>query len=78
VDDAVERLKGVRLVCLGDADLGLWRLAHSYPAAQTEMLGVLPKLPVPVLSLAKANKNRLRNPRQDRTQIPNPRLSGKR
>jgi hypothetical protein len=66
VDDAVERLKGVRLVCLGDADLGLWRLANSYPAAQTEVLGVLPKLPAPVLSLAKANKKRLRNPRQGR------------
>ena len=66
VDDAVERLKGVRLVCLGDATLGLWRLANSYPAAQTEVLGVLPKLPAPVLSLAKANKKRLRNPRQGR------------
>ena len=44
VDDAVERLKGVRLVCLGDAKLGLWRLADSYTAAQTEVLGVLPKL----------------------------------
>jgi len=52
VDDAVERLKGVRLVCLGDAGLGLWRLANSYPAAQTEVLGVLPKLPAPLLSLA--------------------------
>lgn len=66
VDDAVERLKGVRLVCLGDADLGLWRLANSYPAAQTEVLGVLPKLPAPVLSLPKANKRRLRNPSQGR------------
>ncbi|MDP2323716.1 MAG: IS1634 family transposase [Gammaproteobacteria bacterium] len=67
VDDAVERLKGVRLVCLGDVDLGLWRLADSYPAAQIEVLGVLPKLPSPVLSLAKANKRRLRKTRQDRT-----------
>lgn len=64
VDDAVERLKGVRLVCLGDAALGLWRLADSYPAAQTEVLAVLPKLAAPVLSLGKANKRRLRNPRQ--------------
>ena len=39
VDDAVERLKGVRLVCLGEAALGLWRLADRYPAAQSEMLG---------------------------------------
>ena len=67
VDDAVERLKGVRLVCLGDADLGLWRLADSYPAAQTEVLGVLPKLAAPLLSLGKANRRRLRNPRQGRS-----------
>jgi len=66
VADAVERLKGVRLVCLGDADLGLWRLADSYPAAQTEVLGVLPKLAAPLLSLGKANQRRLRNPRQGR------------
>lgn len=64
VADAVERLQGVRLVCLGDAALGLWRLAESYPAAQTEVLGVLPKLGAPVLSLGKANQRRLRNPRQ--------------
>ena len=67
VDDAVERLKGVRLVCLGDADLGLWRLADRYPAAQAEVLGVLPKLTAPVLSLGKANRRRLRNPRQARS-----------
>ena len=66
VNDAVERLKGVRLVCLGDAGLGLWRLADSYPAAQTEVLGVLPKLGAPVLSLGKANRRRLRNLRQGR------------
>lgn len=66
VDDAVERLKGVRLVCLGDPNQGLWRLADSYPAAQTEVLGVLPKLGAPVLSLGKTNKRRLRNSRQDR------------
>jgi hypothetical protein len=66
VDDALERLKAVRLVCLGDTDLGLWRLADSYPAAQTEVLGVLPKLAAPVLSLTKANKRRLRNPRHGR------------
>ena len=67
VDDAVERLKGVRLVCLGDAKLGLWRLADSYSAAQTEVLGVLPKLAAPVLSLGKANRRRLSNPRQGRS-----------
>jgi hypothetical protein len=67
VDDAVERLKGVRLVCLGDAKLGLWRLADSYPAAQTEVLRALPKLGAPVLSLGKANRRRLSNPRQGRS-----------
>lgn len=66
VDDAVERLKGVRLVCLGEPELGLWRLADSYPAAQTEVLAVLPKLPAPVLSLGNANRRRLKNPRQGR------------
>jgi hypothetical protein len=66
VEDAVERLKGVRLVCLGEPELGLWRLADSYPAAQTEVLAVLPKLPAPVLSLTKANVRRLKNPRQGR------------
>jgi hypothetical protein len=66
VDDAVERLKGVRLVCLGEAKLGLWRLADSYPAAQMEVLGALPKLGAPVLSLGKANRRRLSNPRQGR------------
>jgi hypothetical protein len=66
VDDAVARLQGVRLVCLGEAALGLWRLAHSYPAAQTEVLRVLPKLGAPVLSLGKANRRRLTNLRQGR------------
>ena len=66
VADAVERLQGVRLVCLGDAELGLWRLADSYPLAQTEVLGVLPKLGAPLLALGKANQRRLRNRRQGR------------
>jgi hypothetical protein len=66
VEDAAARLQGVRLVCLGDAELGLWRLAESYPAAQSEVLGVLPKLAAPVLSLGKANRRRLRHPRQGR------------
>jgi hypothetical protein len=66
VADAMERLGGVRLVRLGDAEWGLWRLADRYPAAQQEVLDVLPKLPVPMLSLGKANRNRLKNPRQGR------------
>ncbi len=56
----------MRLVCLGDVKLGLWRLADSYPAAQTEVLAALPKLAAPVLSLGKANKRRLRQPHQGR------------
>lgn len=66
VADAMDRLRGVNLICLGDPQLGLWRLADSYPAAQTEVLGVFPKLAAPMLSLRKANKNRLRNPRNGR------------
>jgi hypothetical protein len=66
VVDAVERLKGVRLVRLGEPAMGWWRLADRYPAAQTEVLAVLPKLPSPVLSLGKANIRRLTNPRQGR------------
>jgi hypothetical protein len=54
VEDAVERLKPVNLVCWGEPQLGLWRLADSYPAAQTEGLGVRPKLPAPLLSLEKS------------------------
>ena len=67
VEDAIERLGGVRLVCLGDATLGLWRLAESYPAAQQQVLDVLPKLPAPMLSLGKPNTRRLRNPRNGRS-----------
>jgi hypothetical protein len=63
----VERLKGVRLVCLGEAALGLWRLADGYPPAQTEVLGVLPQLTAPVLSLGKANLRRLTTLRQSRS-----------
>ena len=66
VSDAIERLSGVRLVRLGDSEHQLWRLADSYPLAQQEVLEKLPKLPVPMLSLGKANNNRLKNPRQDR------------
>ena len=57
----------MRLGCLGEAKLGLWRLADRYPPAQTEVLGVLPQLTAPVLSLGKANLRRLTNPRQGRS-----------
>lgn len=67
VEDAIDRLKGVRLVRLGEAGLGLWRLPGRHPVAQTEVLEALPKLPAPVLSLGKANVRRLRNPRKGRS-----------
>ena len=67
VEDAIERLKGVRLVRLGEPGLRWWRLVERYPAAQTEVLEALPKLPSPVLSLGKPNLRRLRNPRKGRS-----------
>jgi len=67
VKDAIERLKGVRLVRLGEPGMGLWRLPKHYQVAQAEVLEVLPKLPSPVLSLGKANSRRLRNPRKGRS-----------
>jgi len=66
VEDGLERLQGVRLVRLGQSEIGLWRLPTSYPAAQSEVLAVLPKLKPPLLSLEKANKRRLTNPRKGR------------
>jgi hypothetical protein len=66
VEDAMERLKGVRLVCLGEQQWGLWRMADSYPAAQQEVLDVFPKIAAPLLSLGKANRNRLKNSRKGR------------
>lgn len=66
VADALRLLEGVRLIALGDPENKLWRLADSYPKAQTEVLEKLPKLPAPMLSLGKANRNRLKNPRQGR------------
>lgn len=66
VEDGVERLKGVRLVRLGDGPVELWRLPTSYPAAQTEVLAALPKFTAPLLSLGKENKRRLTNLRNGR------------
>ena len=66
VQDGVERLKGVRLVRLGDGKFELWRLPASYPAAESEVLEVLPKLKPPLLSLGKTNVRRLTNPRKGR------------
>lgn len=66
VADGLERLKGVRLVRLGNSEMELWRLPTSYPAAQTEVLAALPKLKPPLLSLGKANIRRLTNSRKGR------------
>lgn len=66
VEDAVERLGGVRLVGLGEPALALWRLPDNYAAAQQEILAVLPPLPAPKLSLKKPIKRRLTQPRRGR------------
>jgi transposase len=66
VEDGRERLQAVRLVRLGQSEIGLWRLPTTYPAAQSEVLAVLPKLKPPLLSLGKANKRRLTNLRNGR------------
>jgi hypothetical protein len=67
VEDALDRLKAVRLVRLGEPGSGLWRLPDCYLPAQTEVLEALPKLPSPVLSLVKPNVRRLRNRRKGRS-----------
>lgn len=66
VQDGLERLKAVRLVRLGNAEVELWRLPTSYPRAQSEILEALPKLKPPMLSLRKPNVRRLTNPRKGR------------
>ena len=66
VEDGLERLKGVRLVRLGQSQVGLWRLPTSYEAAQSEVLEALPKLKAPMLSLGNANARRLKNTRKGR------------
>jgi transposase len=66
VEDGLERLKAVRLVRLGNKEVALWRLPTSYPRAQSEVLEALPRFKAPMLSLAKPNTRRLRNPRKGR------------
>ncbi len=66
VEDAVERLNGVRLVGLGEPALALWRLPDAYSPAQQEILDILPALPAPKLSLKKTGKRRLTQPRRGR------------
>jgi hypothetical protein len=67
VDDAIDRLAGVRLVGLGAPRLKLWRLPDSYQPAQQEILAALPALAAPLLSLEKPIKRRLKNPRKHRS-----------
>ena len=66
VTDAVARLGGVRLVCLGEPTLALWRLPDSFRDAQRELLAVLPPLPAPKLSLKRPIKRRLTQTRRGR------------
>jgi transposase len=66
VEDGLERLKAVRLVRLGNKEMELWRLPTTYPPAQTEVLDVLPRWKPPLLSLGKASRHRLTNPRKGR------------
>ena len=66
VDDMIERLGGVRLVSLGPLELGLWRLPDAYMPPQQQVLDRLPPLAPPKLSLKKAVKRRLENPRAGR------------
>jgi len=54
VEDALDRLEGVRLVTLADPALGLWRLPSKWAPEQREVLDVLPRLPPPRLSLRNA------------------------
>lgn len=72
VEDAVERLGGVRLVALGGGDpaTALWRLPDAYVAAQQEILAVLPALPAPRLSLKTPVRRRLTHPRRGRLSPP--------
>ncbi|MGB8261196.1 MAG: IS1634 family transposase [Terracidiphilus sp.] len=50
VEDALDRLDGVRLVSFADPKLGLWRLPKRFDVPVVEVLAVLPPLPAPLLS----------------------------
>lgn len=50
VQDALDRLDGVRLVSLADPRLGLWRLPTRWDEPQAQILAVLPPLAAPMLS----------------------------
>lgn len=50
LEDALDRLDGVRLVTLADPALNLWRLPSRWDAPQRAVLDCLPELPPPLLS----------------------------
>jgi hypothetical protein len=50
VKEALVRLEGVRLVSLGNPELGLWRLPTRWDKPQADILAVLPPLATPMLS----------------------------
>lgn len=50
VQDALDRLAGVRLVTVAEPSLGLWRLPTRHASPQREILDRFPPLPVPALS----------------------------
>jgi transposase len=58
VQDALERLTGVRLVTLADPKLNLWILPAHYEEPQAEVLNCLPHLPAPRLSLKPARQGK--------------------
>jgi hypothetical protein len=66
VEDAMQRLGGVRLVSLGAPDLGLWRLPQHFLLPQQEVLDRLPPIPAPRVSLKNTIRRRLSNPRRGR------------
>jgi Transposase DDE domain len=50
IQDALDRLDGIRLVSLADPRLGLWRLPTRWDTPQAEILAALPPLAAPLLS----------------------------
>jgi len=58
VEATLESLQAIRLVTFADPSLNLWHLPTSYPAAQQEILALLPPLPAPKLSRGPAPDTR--------------------
>jgi transposase len=66
VEDATQRLGGVRLVSLGAPELELWRLPQHFLPPQQEILNLLPPITAPRVSLKNTVRRRLGNPRRGR------------